>query len=78
MSKSSFKELSMKLMLRDSLERMHAVADMISMFMFKVVLELIFAVKNLLLLKASKASVGSCAPSHHYRPWSGCSVNPRW
>jgi hypothetical protein len=56
MNKSSFKEQSMKHMLRDSLERMPAVVDMISMFMFRVVLELIFAVKNLLLLRALKAS----------------------
>ena len=56
MNKSSFKEQSMKHMLRDFLERMPAVVDMISMFMFRVVLELIFAVKNLLLLRALKAS----------------------
>ena len=56
MNKCSFKEQSMKHMLRDSLERMPAVVDMISMFMFRVVLELIFAVKNLLLLRALKAS----------------------
>ena len=56
MNKSSFKEQSMKHMLRDSSERMPAVVDMISMFMFRVVLELIFAVKNLLSLRALKAS----------------------
>lgn len=56
MSKSSSKEQLMKLMLRDSLERMPAVVDMISMFMSNPVQELIFVEKNQPLLRASRES----------------------
>jgi len=46
----------MRLTERDSLERMHVVADMISMFMYKVVLVLTFVERNPLSLRASRAS----------------------
>jgi hypothetical protein len=56
MSKSSYSVLSTRLTERDSLGRMHAVVDMTSMFMFKLVLVLTFAEKNQLLLRALRAS----------------------
>ncbi len=46
MSKSSFKELSMKPTREDSLARMLAEVDMTSMFMYNLVLELTFVEKN--------------------------------
>jgi hypothetical protein len=55
-SRSNYKELLMRLTERDSLERMHVVADMISMFMYKVVLVLTFVERNPLSLRASRAS----------------------
>jgi hypothetical protein len=56
MSRSSYKEQLMRLMLRASLERTHAEVVMTLMSMFNLVLVLISVEKNQPLLRASKAS----------------------